>query len=60
MVYQIKAVDADNHTFSYSVIEVDLSGDVLEKLSYETKIVAGSDGGGAVKTTCKRHPQGRP
>ena len=58
MVHQIDAVDKENHTFSYTVIEGDHLGDELEKIAYETKIVAGSDGGSITKTTSKYFTKG--
>ena len=58
MVHQIDAVDAENLTYSYSVIEGDVIGDVLEKISYEVEIVAGSDGGSIVKNNSKYFTKG--
>ncbi|KAF3456294.1 hypothetical protein FNV43_RR00944 [Rhamnella rubrinervis] len=53
VVHQIDAVDAENLTYSYSVIEGDVLGDLLEKISYDVKIVAGSGGGSIVNNTSK-------
>ena len=56
--HQVDALDADNFTYNYSVIEGDALGDVVEKISYETKLVATPDGGSIIKSTSKYHTKG--
>ncbi|XP_062108688.1 major allergen Pru av 1-like [Humulus lupulus] len=46
--HKVDKLDLDNFTFSYSVIEGDVLGDVIEKISYETKLVASADGTGSI------------
>ncbi|KAH7513424.1 hypothetical protein FEM48_Zijuj12G0198400 [Ziziphus jujuba var. spinosa] len=58
VVHQIDAVDSENFTYSYSVIEGDVLGDLLEKISYDTKIVAGPNGGSIVKNTSTYYIKG--
>lgn len=57
-MHQIDAVDSENFTYSYSVIEGDVLGDLLEKISYDTKIVAGPNGGSIVKNTSTYYIKG--
>ena len=40
------------------MIEGDVLSDILEKISYETKIVASPDGGSILKSTSKYHTKG--
>lgn len=56
--HQIDAVDGDNFSYSYTVIEGDALGDVVEKISYETKLVASADGGCVVKSSSKYYTKG--
>ena len=56
--HQVDALDADNFTYNYTVIEGDALGDAVEKISYETKLVASPDGGSIVKSTSKYHTKG--
>ena len=56
--HQVDGLDAENFTYSYSMIEGDALGDVIEKISYETKLVASADGGSVVKSTSKYHTKG--
>ncbi|KAF3456292.1 hypothetical protein FNV43_RR00942 [Rhamnella rubrinervis] len=58
VVHQIDAVDTENHTFGYTVVDGDLLGEELEKIAYETKIVAGADGGSILKNTGKYFTMG--
>ncbi|KAF3432411.1 hypothetical protein FNV43_RR27151 [Rhamnella rubrinervis] len=58
MVHQINAVDAEKLTYSHAVIEGDALGDVLEKISRDTKVVASSDGGSIVKITSTYYTKG--
>ena len=57
-MHQIDAVDTENLTYNYSVIEGDVIGNVLEKISYEVKIVAGSDGGSIMTHNSKYFTKG--
>ncbi|KAL4643057.1 major allergen Pru av 1-like [Castanea sativa] len=56
--HRIDEVDHEHFTFAYSVIEGDALSDILEKISYETKIVASPDGGSILKSTSKYHVKG--
>ena len=58
MVQQIDAVDAEKLTNSYTVIEGDVLGDVVEKISYDSKIVASSDGGSIIKIKSTYYTKG--
>ena len=58
MVQQIDAVDTEKLTHDYSVIEGDVLGDVVEKISYATKVVAGPDGGSILKNTSTYYTKG--
>lgn len=57
MKHQVDGLDAENFTYSYSVIEGDALGDVVEKISYETKLVV-SGGGSIVKSTSTYYTKG--
>ncbi|XP_050239874.1 major allergen Pru ar 1-like isoform X1 [Quercus robur] len=56
--HRIDGVDHANFTYGYSVIEGDALSEVLEKISYEIKIVASPDGGSVLKSTSKYHTKG--
>ena len=56
--HRIDEVDHENFTYGYSVIEGDALGEVLEKISYEIKIVASPDGGSVLKSNSKYHTKG--
>ncbi|KAF3957166.1 hypothetical protein CMV_017796 [Castanea mollissima] len=56
--HRIDEVDHANFTYCYSVIEGDALSEVLEKISYEIKIVASPDGGSILKSTSKYHTKG--
>ncbi|KAG2726988.1 hypothetical protein I3760_01G139000 [Carya illinoinensis] len=56
--HKIDAIDHANLSYGYSVIEGDALGDVLEKISYEIKIVASPDGGSILKSTSHYHIKG--
>ncbi|XP_062108690.1 major allergen Pru av 1-like [Humulus lupulus] len=56
--HQVDAVDADNFRYNYTVIEGDALGDVVEKINYETNLVASADGGSIVKSISKYHTKG--
>ncbi|KAF2289128.1 hypothetical protein P3X46_005906 [Hevea brasiliensis] len=54
---KIEVMDKDNLTHCYSVIGGDQWNDVLEKISYETIVVAAPDGGSIIKTSSKYYPK---
>ncbi|PON61985.1 Bet v I type allergen [Trema orientale] len=56
--HRVDGLDAENFTYSYSVIEGDALGDVVEKITYETKLVASPDGGSIVKRSSQYHTKG--
>lgn len=45
MKHRIDALDEENLSYSYTLIEGDPLMDKLEKISYETKLESGPDGG---------------
>ncbi|KAL4643051.1 hypothetical protein ACB092_02G064800 [Castanea dentata] len=51
--HKIDAIDKENFTYNYSVIEGGPLSDKIEKISYETKLVATPDGGSIFKSTSK-------
>ncbi|OAY56075.1 major allergen Pru ar 1 [Manihot esculenta] len=53
----VEAMDKDNMTHCYSVIGGDQWLDVLEKITYETKVEASPDGGSIIKTSSKYFPK---
>lgn len=55
---KIETIDKDNLTQSYTVIEGDPWSDLLEKITYENKMVATPDGGCIIKSTNKFFPKG--
>ncbi|KAH7513423.1 hypothetical protein FEM48_Zijuj12G0198300 [Ziziphus jujuba var. spinosa] len=56
--HKIDALDKDNLTYSYSLIEGDALSDKLEKISYESKFVATAEGGTIIKNNSKYHTKG--
>ncbi|KAM3755652.1 hypothetical protein ACB098_02G055800 [Castanea mollissima] len=56
--HRIDEIDHVNFTYCYSVIEGDALSEVLEKISYEIKIVSSPDGGSILKSTSKYHTKG--
>ncbi|XP_050378744.1 major strawberry allergen Fra a 1.08-like [Argentina anserina] len=56
--HQIDGIDKDNFVYKYSMIEGDAISDKIEKISYETKLVASSDGGSVIKSTSCYHTKG--
>ncbi|KAK4586586.1 hypothetical protein RGQ29_023656 [Quercus rubra] len=51
--HKIDAIDKENFTYNYSVIEGGPLSDKIEKISYETKLVPSPDGGSIFKSTSK-------
>ncbi|XP_050239867.1 major allergen Pru ar 1-like isoform X6 [Quercus robur] len=56
--HRIDEIDDVNFTYSYSLIEGDALTDIIEKISYEIKLVASPDGGSILKSTSKYHTKG--
>ncbi|XP_062108686.1 major allergen Pru av 1-like [Humulus lupulus] len=56
--HRVESVDQDNLSHSYTLIEGDALTDKLEKICYETKLVASPDGGSIVKTVSKYYTNG--
>lgn len=55
---KLEAVDKDNFKHSYSVIEGEPWMDAIDKISYETQLVASPDGGSIIKSITKYFPKG--
>ncbi|KAG2721358.1 hypothetical protein I3843_02G065200 [Carya illinoinensis] len=55
--HKVEKIDHANFSYSYSLIEGDALGDILEKISYEIKLVA-HEGGSIVKSTSHYHTKG--
>ncbi|GMJ12258.1 MLP-like protein 423 [Hibiscus trionum] len=51
--HKVNELDKDNLFYSYSVIEGDILKNILEKITYDVKFVAGPDGGAICKRTTK-------
>lgn len=49
MKHRVDAIDKENYTYSYSIIEGDDLMGVFESISYHIKIVATPDGGSILK-----------
>jgi hypothetical protein len=45
---RVDGIDKENLTYSYSIIEGDILGDVIEAISYHIKIVPSEDGVGSI------------
>lgn len=58
MKQRVDELDQENCKYCYTVFEGDSLGDAVEKICYETKIVASSDGGSIVKSSSKYHTKG--
>ncbi|KAL5541895.1 hypothetical protein UlMin_009605 [Ulmus minor] len=56
--HQVEGIDNDNFTYNYSLIEGDALSEKIEKISYETKLVASADGGSIIKNSSKYHTVG--
>nr|P38950.2 RecName: Full=Major pollen allergen Car b 1 isoform 2; AltName: Full=Allergen Car b I; AltName: Allergen=Car b 1 [Carpinus betulus] len=55
---RVEEIDHTNFKYNYTVIEGDVLGDKLEKVSHELKIVAAPGGGSIVKISSKFHAKG--
>ena len=58
MKHKINSIDKEHHTYSYSLIEGDALSENIEKIDYETKLVAAPHGGTIIKSTSKYHTKG--
>ncbi|KAE8730947.1 Major allergen Mal d 1 [Hibiscus syriacus] len=58
MKQKVEALDEENFSYTYSVIEGDALMNKLEKITYETKLEASPDGGSVCKTTSKYYTIG--
>ncbi|XP_022761235.1 major allergen Pru ar 1-like [Durio zibethinus] len=56
--HKVEAVDKDNFTYCYSVIEGDALMNTLEKITYETKLEPSPDGGSICKNISKYYTIG--
>ena len=56
--HKVDSIDKESLTYSYSIIEGDALSDKIEKISYEVKIEASSDGGSVCKNTSKYYTVG--
>ena len=56
--HRIDAIDYANFSYSYTVIEGAVLSNMIEKISYEIKIVPTPDGGSILKKTSKYHTRG--
>ncbi|KAL5541898.1 hypothetical protein UlMin_009610 [Ulmus minor] len=56
--HKIESIDKENFTYNYTLIEGDALSDKIEKISYETKLVASPDGGSIIKSTSHYHTIG--
>ncbi|KAK8572055.1 hypothetical protein V6N13_047678 [Hibiscus sabdariffa] len=55
---KVDALDPDNLSYAYTVIESDLFKNFIEKISYETKFSAAPNGGTVVNVTTKFYSVG--
>lgn len=53
MKHKTDALDKEKFTYNYSVVEGGPLSETIEKISYETKLVASPDGGSIFKSTSK-------
>ncbi|KAG8372761.1 hypothetical protein BUALT_Bualt12G0100400 [Buddleja alternifolia] len=58
MKYKMDAIDIENNTCKYTLIEGALLGDKVEKIVYDVKFEASNDGGCVIKQTCEYHTKG--
>ncbi|KAG6731695.1 hypothetical protein I3843_01G134400 [Carya illinoinensis] len=56
--HRIDAIDEANCAYNYSVIEGDALSGIIEKISYEIKIVASPNGGSILKNISHYHTKG--
>lgn len=53
MKHKTDGLDKEKFTYNYSVVEGGPLSETIEKISYETKLVASPDGGSIFKSTSK-------
>lgn len=58
MTHRIDAIDKENCSFSYSVIDGDILCGFIEKISHELKVVPSPDGGSLYKNKITYHTKG--
>ncbi|KAK7264674.1 hypothetical protein RJT34_32284 [Clitoria ternatea] len=58
VLHKVEAIDEDNLAYNYSLVGGSGLEEIFEKVSFETKVVAGSDGGSLGKVTVKYHTKG--
>jgi len=58
VLHKLEAVDEANLGYNYSLVGGTGLDESLEKVEFETKIVAGSDGGSIAKVSVKYHTKG--
>jgi len=58
VLHKLEAVDEANLGYNYSIVGGTGLDESLEKVEFETSIVAGSDGGSIVKISVKYHTKG--
>ncbi|KAF8041656.1 hypothetical protein BT93_A0298 [Corymbia citriodora subsp. variegata] len=51
--HKVEALDKENFTYCYSIIEGEMLGTTFEKISYEVKITASPEGGSVLKSTSR-------
>ncbi|KAM7488113.1 hypothetical protein LguiB_025597 [Lonicera macranthoides] len=56
--HRVDALDKDNMTYSYSIIEGDALMDILESISYHIKVEGLADGGSVCKNRSIYHTKG--
>ncbi|KAL3508137.1 hypothetical protein ACH5RR_033519 [Cinchona calisaya] len=56
--HQVDEIDKENFIYKYTIFEGDVLGDVIEKISYEIKILPSDDGGSIAKNTSTYYTKG--
>ncbi|KAL3505673.1 hypothetical protein ACH5RR_031055 [Cinchona calisaya] len=56
--HHVDEVDKENFVYKYTVVEGDALGDVIEKITYEVKILPSADGGSISKNTSTYYTKG--
>lgn len=58
MKHHVDELDKENFVYKYTIIEGDVLGDVIEKISYEVKIISAPDGGSITKNSSTYYTKG--
>ncbi|XP_057433770.1 class-10 pathogenesis-related protein 1-like [Lotus japonicus] len=58
LLHKIESIDEANFGYHYSIVGGSELPDTVEKISFEAKLVAGSDGGSIAKLTVNYHTKG--